>query len=297
MAHALDRRTIVFCYLDVKEKILARGMQPMQENLSNSGFTMKDVPGAGKGLFATADCPRSTRLICERPIFISPEVIPIVPGEPTGPHGFPTRYSDGILMTMGDDLRAQFFALHNCKSNIPRDFKGTMDTNNLPVGVLPGYNARHGAVFSVMSRINHSCSPNASYRWDEDRFCGEIRAARPIAKGEELTITYTSVLDSRDERQGTLKAKYAFTCVCQACRIPTDQREHSDARRHTLATLQSHVQQHDAIFSAWTTDAALPDDYIVQCYLEYAKTMEEEALSEPMEWALISHALDRKWTR
>ncbi|KAI0063129.1 SET domain-containing protein [Artomyces pyxidatus] len=291
-AHALDQRSLVLCYPGVKDAVLARGVRPMQATLRDWMFTISDVPGAGKGVFAAAAFPRGARVMCERPLFVLPTYIPVNVGERVGPRGMPKRISDVVVGAMEDTARTAFFELHNCKSDDPRDFQGILDTNSLSVGALPGYNGDNAAVFKNLSRVNHSCSPNAFYRWNEDYFCGEIRAARPIAEREEITISYhADVLDKRDQRQHILKANYAFTCACQACRIPVEERKRSDVRRGVLATVNTNAQKHDSDFAAWATDPTAPDDYIVQKYLRYAKMMDEEGLNEPAQWAIISHAL------
>lgn len=54
----------------------------------------------------------------------------------------------------------------------------------------------------------------------------EIHAVRPIARGEEITVSYTTLASSAAERQSALKP-YGFTCTCPACMGP----EASDKER------------------------------------------------------------------
>ncbi|CAK7346765.1 unnamed protein product [Dovyalis caffra] len=107
------------------------------------------------------------------------------------------------------------------------------------------------------SWINHSCSPNACYRFiisppdnalplsDESRLRilptgtkGEnvvhnkiefpkgcsgsgprviARSIRRIKKGEEVTVAYTDLLQPKEIRQSELWAKYRFICCCTRC--------------------------------------------------------------------------------
>nr|GEW98860.1 hypothetical protein [Tanacetum cinerariifolium] len=102
------------------------------------------------------------------------------------------------------------------------------------------------------SWINHSCSPNACYRFlppatpDTQRQClitpvssnGHepvtysdfcliglpgggprivVRSIKPINKGEQVTISYTDLLQPKDVRQVELWSKYRFNCQCLRC--------------------------------------------------------------------------------
>ncbi|XP_066940518.1 SET and MYND domain-containing protein 4-like [Macrobrachium rosenbergii] len=83
-------------------------------------------------------------------------------------------------------------------------------------------------VFPALSFINHSCYPNMRhYTIGRDLI---MRAIRPVAVGEELTIAYTEEFHKQArENRHKLCEKYHFTCSCEACvkewplhpRIPT----------------------------------------------------------------------------
>ena len=40
---------------------------------------------------------------------------------------------------------------------------------------------------------------------------------RAIQPGEQVTISYTDLLQTLDERQHSLMQRYAFTCCCERC--------------------------------------------------------------------------------
>ena len=42
----------------------------------------------------------------------------------------------------------------------------------------------------TVSRMNHDCRPNADYHFDPTTMTQYVHAIRPIAKGEEITISY-----------------------------------------------------------------------------------------------------------
>ncbi|EJD51244.1 hypothetical protein AURDEDRAFT_41952, partial [Auricularia subglabra TFB-10046 SS5] len=93
---------------------------------------------------------------------------------------------------------------------------GIFHTNNMELDVTPEPDARHRFVgcFPVLARANHDCGPSANYYFVFGTFCGELRAARDIAAGEEITISYCDLLRPRRERQDRLQSLFAFRCRC-----------------------------------------------------------------------------------
>jgi hypothetical protein len=92
------------------------------------------------------------------------------------------------------------------------------------------------AVFSQISRINHSCLPNAQGNWNGNggvnggRF--NVHATRDIASNEELTLNYLHERGSiRSQRQGKLLNGYGFNCACPACDLSTVGGEEGDEKR------------------------------------------------------------------
>jgi SET domain-containing protein len=72
-------------------------------------------------------------------------------------------------------------------------------------------------VFEVLSRINHSCSPNAQYSWNEKEGKRRLYAVRDIQKGEEVTIDYVGVDVLQKDRKIHLEQLYGFMCMCELC--------------------------------------------------------------------------------
>ena len=74
-------------------------------------------------------------------------------------------------------------------------------------------------VYLQMSRVNHSCRPNAEIS-DSDSNTADLRALRKIKEGDEITICYIDDDKSqwtREERRGDLKSVYNFDCACEGC--------------------------------------------------------------------------------
>eukprot|EP00798_Chlamydomonas_sp_ICE-L_P013516 gene13516-19381_t len=68
-----------------------------------------------------------------------------------------------------------------------------------------------------MSRVNHSCTPNATHWMDEVNGVKILTADKDIQAGEEITITYTNYGDpssglSASEHRHRLEAKWGIQC-------------------------------------------------------------------------------------
>ncbi|KAL4998059.1 hypothetical protein BDV10DRAFT_78876 [Aspergillus recurvatus] len=65
------------------------------------------------------------------------------------------------------------------------------------------------------SLINHSCDYNAVVGFDGSEFF--VKAIRPIAKGEQIFISYIDTTYPTRTRQKELRERYFFTCKCAKC--------------------------------------------------------------------------------
>ncbi|KAL7067983.1 SET domain-containing protein [Cryptosporidium serpentis] len=76
-------------------------------------------------------------------------------------------------------------------------------------------------LFPYASLINHSCEPNCSFLGNDEstRYPYiEIRSTTNISKGDEITISYIELYESRKQRISQLyKTKY-FICRCTRCK-------------------------------------------------------------------------------
>ncbi len=83
-----------------------------------------------------------------------------------------------------------------------------------------------GRIYRTVSRINHSCNPNAIVQTKEGDDNGQIlKAATPIRAGDELSISYLPGLflyADTATRQARLKADKYFHCSCSRCTGNTD---------------------------------------------------------------------------
>lgn len=84
-------------------------------------------------------------------------------------------------------------------------------------------NAFDSGVFLYNAMFNHECNPNCVKFTPEDAGpeggVSEVRVARPIAKGEQLTISYLYPREqSRENRQKNLWEQFGFKCNCELCK-------------------------------------------------------------------------------
>ena len=102
----------------------------------------------------------------------------------------------------------------NCNSHGVVDFSG----NSSVVGV---------GLYCRLSLLNHSCLPNAHYAASR---CGlmTVRTTRELRAGEELTLHYCDLYDTREERGKQLQREKGFTCSCDRCAADITSADSSD---------------------------------------------------------------------
>ena len=110
--------------------------------------------------------------------------------------------------------------------------KATADEINSCLNVLDvnafeirgrGFSIR--GVFPLTAMMNSVCSPNTQNCIGEDYTC-KVRAVVDIAKGEEVTSTYTLTLAGTAYRRKHLRESKYFDCTCKRCSDPTELGSH-----------------------------------------------------------------------
>ncbi|KAF4420383.1 SET domain-containing 5 [Fusarium acutatum] len=84
-------------------------------------------------------------------------------------------------------------------------------------------------LFTIFCRMNHSCTPNTCWVYDEPTGFMEVYAVRDIDKDEEITNSYIEVAISHQARMQEL-SNWGFRCQCTACEGP-DAAKHNERRR------------------------------------------------------------------
>ena len=204
-----------------------------------------EYEGKGRGLVASRDIKMGEL------IFIDTAVITML-------HPNDNAYEDNrkFLMDqigkMTEEQKAQFYNLkpHSdySKYAILEELK-IFSGNSKPLG-------DDERIFLNLALINHSCSPNATFAQLQDqeeeteetpslprslqeglsslfssfsfsspsanpkKVRTELRAVKDICRGEEITICYLDVGDSREtksDRKNIIREEFAFVCKCKVC--------------------------------------------------------------------------------
>ena len=71
-------------------------------------------------------------------------------------------------------------------------------------------------LYCRVSLLNHSCQPNCHYQATRYGRMA-VHANRAVRPGEELTVHYCDLYDSREERQRQLLKEKGFVCACERC--------------------------------------------------------------------------------
>ncbi|EAU91747.1 hypothetical protein CC1G_04515 [Coprinopsis cinerea okayama7 len=234
--------------------------------VDNPPFKVIKTPDRGFGMFAARRIEEGSLIIVEHPVFV-------VPAMPL-PQNAGIELYEGVAQRMPRPEYEEMTTLANCRSNeeCPTIVEGVARTNALNLQFrFPEFadstfeGGRHyGGAFLKINRCNHSCGPNAAYRWDVSKLAATLYALRDISEGEEITITYADPLQSRAARLKKLEPDYRFTCDCHWCTFkdPLDQ-EKSDATREYL---KSYVSTHPS-YRKWSTDLCLPDTFVIDSHM------------------------------
>lgn len=93
--------------------------------------------------------------------------------------------------------------------------------------------------------MNHDCRPNADYYFDVETFTHNIHAVRPIAAGEEITVSYIDPVQPRAERLQRLDTSWHFPCSCSLCAQDAHAAAASDARLAQIEQLRRQFRDYE----------------------------------------------------
>lgn len=153
-----------------------------------------------------------------------------------------------VVESLDEPSRAAFLGLSQATHHVGeerdgargvRTMMGTWLTNALPINYENSDGTHEeAAVFATICRLNHACVPNAHHEWNDELGMETVHALRPIARGEELTISYLLPAGRpRDERQQMLSQQFGFVCGCALCGLDGAARERSDTCQRAIGTL------------------------------------------------------------
>ncbi|KAG6020366.1 hypothetical protein E4U19_006414 [Claviceps sp. Clav32 group G5] len=193
----------------------------------NAMYALRDIPGKGKGLVATRDIPKGTRILSEQPLIAVPF------GKSAKWRG---NFIAQQLKALKKKQRDTFLSMPNKLPFIDSEtrYVGIFETNSLPAD---DELRKKKAIFPEACRINHDCDDNAMKMWNENIKRHTVHAMRDIHAGEEITLSYEPYYSNRQTRQKSLRKNFGFTCSCRACSLPDEQSEERDRKLDQIRSL------------------------------------------------------------
>lgn len=223
---------------------------------SSKWYEIRSSPGKGLGVFATVDIPRGTRIMADECLFYV-----------VGPKAMISEIEAGF-----DDLTAaqqeDYLALRfpDCpgKSPIIRRWEANCFAMDHDTGI-----------FLVASRINHSCTPNALFKWNANIQRETVHAIVDIPADTEIETSYCPPHKDAYSRWEKLE-HYGFDCVCDPCRQDNPVGKASEARRRRMMEIDSQVKESSNTAPSASKANAHPDT--LNAHLELIRLLEEEQL-------------------
>ena len=199
-----------------------------------AGYKIANAGDKGLGVFALQVFHRGDLIVAEAPLFS------IRTQDDGGP--IDLQSIAAAIDRLSSEEVQKYVSLENAHAEGGRydnPFLGIYSTNAHQM------DSDHGGIFLEVSRINHSCSPNARYSWNPDIKRMRVYALRDIAYGDEIFVSYLASRNvygsSREERQTVLMRRYMFTCACTTCGLQGPAAIASDRRRLQIKALWESV--------------------------------------------------------
>ncbi|KAJ1957609.1 mitochondrial import receptor subunit tom20 [Dipsacomyces acuminosporus] len=98
------------------------------------------------------------------------------------------------------------------------------------------------SLYLVASHLAHDCDPNAQIVFPENTDKAAIKALKPIAKGDELRISYVDVSLDKEARHKVLKGSYRIDCTCKKCQSETAPEPEPKAEASTEAKTEASTE-------------------------------------------------------
>ncbi|CAG5138041.1 uncharacterized protein ALTATR162_LOCUS274 [Alternaria atra] len=196
-------------------------------------YAVEDISGKGKGIIATKDIPKGTRIISETAF--------ITVGRPIANMEQLDMSIHQQVSSLSKDQLREFLSMDNVYPYATpiEKWRGIFRTNALPMGST----LDAGGIFMKACRINHACDSNAQNFWNENLDQLTIHAVRDILEGDEITICYLSSRRDRKTRREELQENFKFTCYCRLCSLPRNQSRKSDVKLNRIHKLDCIIDE------------------------------------------------------
>ncbi|KAM7187271.1 hypothetical protein V8F20_011026 [Naviculisporaceae sp. PSN 640] len=195
-------------------------------------YEIVDIEGRGKGVVATRDIRRGEIIMVDVPaVLVGTEFLQDVKAHHR------RRLIKRAINQLPAATRREVWSL-------------SRNTGKYEIDAIMGANANsvavsddgiHLGIFPKVSRINHSCRPNAYYRFSEKRLTMEIVSYTAIDKGEEITLSYVPLETKREERRKYLKDNWDIDCECSLCKATDFDQNESEVSRRRINELRDSV--------------------------------------------------------
>ena len=217
---------------------------------SNKEFRLCQIPGKGVGVVANRDLAPGTLIILEKPLLVlDPPLDRKILMKTLGcdwckidmrapPELVRSQIQRLVLekqvKKMKEEEREQFMTLTDkmVENSAKKSPWGIFLTNALPMGSY-----RVLGIYPTVSRINHSCKPNAHHFFNEEDKTEQVWIIENVRAGEEITISYIRTFCSRNFRQELLRDKFGFSCTCSVCNLTGERLKEDDRLRLEIDTL------------------------------------------------------------
>ncbi|KAL0949418.1 hypothetical protein HGRIS_009479 [Hohenbuehelia grisea] len=256
--------------LDVQGRIPSPTMvlPQVSQGLFKIAFTGSTAKGCG--MFASTQLLPGTRVLAEYPAVIVPAYLDAYVSGTTGLDAALSHHLPPVT-------HRDFMCLANSRPFERSMAEAIIQTNALPIELQLSGSVEvkpYRGVFLQASRCNHSCSPNAVFRWDQDCFSLYLEVVKPIQPGEEITISYIPLDRSHVERNDLLQTQYNFRCTCDACNASQYAITQGDDARARLRGFWGFFPG----FVEWCTSPAYADDTLIRANLSALDLIEREGL-------------------
>ncbi|KAI9652581.1 MAG: hypothetical protein M1831_006685 [Alyxoria varia] len=189
--------------------------------MSPNPTTVDALPNRGQGTLSTSYIPAGSVILTDTPIL----KVHATHANPNG--SAPYRFHNLTAAAIKDayrELTEEQKGLFNTldagePSKLYPDILEKRVRRVLVNGFALGENCQTWIVCPLISRLNHSCVPNACWFQVPNQDVYKLLALRDIAKDEEITLCYRDELDAMvtHARRQLLLKEWGFICTCEAC--------------------------------------------------------------------------------
>ncbi|KAJ2378414.1 mitochondrial import receptor subunit tom20 [Coemansia sp. RSA 2607] len=120
--------------------------------------------------------------------------------------------------TLKGKLDYNTYAVHNSDDSVevPEDTEETHVSDTMRNSRTSG--AVGISLYLISSHITHDCDPNVEITFPDNTDKAAIRTIKPVAKGEELHVSFVDPALDRVVRQKKLSSSYRIVCSCDKCK-------------------------------------------------------------------------------